>query len=365
MTGFPHSITATRGDAGRRLDLMLRRHLAGIHAATRTRVQAWIENGQVSINGTQVRRAARRVALGDAVTIALPGPLQDPAHAEAPRGTAAEDLPLDVLYEDECLLALDKPAGVVVHPAYKNTTGTVMNALLWRARHWPAPQRPSIVGRLDKLTSGIVVVAKTAAAHAALQRTMARADAVKDYLAVVYGRVNVPSGAIRFPLRRDPGDRRKVIVSETVEAQSLTRFERLGSVAAPAAGVSLLRCRLVTGRMHQIRVHLAARGWPVVGDPVYGEPRWSNVRDPVLATALRMFPRQALHAWRVALTHPSTGARLLLEAPAPRDLAELLTATGLSERADPCSIHLHPPGEPIGATLRSSLTRALEQRWLA
>jgi hypothetical protein len=117
--------------------------------------------------------------------------------------------------------------------------------------------------------------------------------------------------------------------------------------------------------MHQIRVHLAARGWPVVGDPVYGEPRWSNVRDPVLATALRTFPRQALHAWRVALTHPSTGARLLLEAPAPRDLAELLTATGLSGRADRCSIHLHRPGEPIGATLRSSLTRALEQRWLA
>src|SRR5207247_5475846 len=115
-----------------------------------------------------------------------------------------EDVRLEVLYEDEYLLALDKPAGLVVHPAYKNTTGTVMNALLWRAREWPVPLRPSIVGRLDKLTSGIVVVAQSAAAHAALQRAMMAKDADKDYLAVVYGRVNVSSSEISFRLRRDP-----------------------------------------------------------------------------------------------------------------------------------------------------------------
>jgi 23S rRNA pseudouridine1911/1915/1917 synthase len=334
MSGFPRVVTATRGDAGRRLDLMVRQHLADVHSATRTRVQAWIENGQVSINGAPVRRVATRVAPGDSVAIALSEDFQNLRHARGSRDRlmAPEDLPLDILYEDDYLLALDKPAGVVVHPAYKNTTGTVMNALLWRARDWPAPQRPSIVGRLDKLTSGVVVVAKTAPAHAALQRAMARADAGKEYLAVVYGRVNMPNGAIRFPLRRDPHDRRKVIVSPTVEAQSLTKFERLSSVAAPSSGLSLLRCELVTGRMHQIRVHLAARGWPLVGDPVYGEPRWSRVRDPVLAALLSAFPRQALHAWRLTLTHPATGARLRLEAPAPRDLADLLTATGLSGR---------------------------------
>jgi 23S rRNA pseudouridine1911/1915/1917 synthase len=337
MSNFPRVLTPNRGDAGRRLDLMLRRHLTDLRIATRTRVQAWIENGLVSINGTLVRRVATRVALGDVVAVALPANLENPGNVASPtnhenaahRGMAPEDVRLEVLYEDDYLIALDKPAGVVVHPAYRNTTGTVMNALMWRAREWPVPQRPSIVGRLDKLTSGIVIVAKTAAAHAALQRAMAAKDAQKEYLAVVYGRVNVAKSEISFRLRRDPGDRRRMMASRTVGAPSLTRFERLARVAAPQAGLSLVRCQLVTGRMHQVRVHLAARGWPVVGDPVYGEPRWSKVSDPVLAIALRTFPRQALHAWRLALTHPVTHARLLLEVPVPHDLEHLLTLTGL------------------------------------
>ena len=325
MSSVSRVLTADRGDAGRRLDLMLRRHLGNLPAATRTRVQAWIEKGQVLVNGAPVRRVAARVAFGDAVLVSLP-PGQENGTSG---GMAPEDVHVDVLYEDEHLLALDKPAGVVVHPAYKNTTGTVMNALLWRAREWPAPQRPSIVGRLDKLTSGIVVVAKSAAAHAALQRAMAARDADKDYLAVVYGRVNVAASGISCRLRRDPSDRRKVVVSATAGALSLTRVERIDRVAAPSAGLSLVRCRLVTGRTHQIRVHLASRGWPIVGDPIYGEPRWPMVADPVLAAALRTFPRQALHAWRLGLTHPVTRARLVLEAPVPPDLDSLLTVTGL------------------------------------
>jgi 23S rRNA pseudouridine1911/1915/1917 synthase len=327
----PRILTANRGDAGRRLDLVLRSHLADLHSATRTRVQAWIADGQVLVNGAPARRVATRVALGDVLAVALPEKLaaraghQSSAHGEM----APEDVRLDVLYEDDYLLALDKPPGVVVHPAYRNTTGTVMNALLWRAREWPTPQRPSIVGRLDKLTSGIVLVAKTAAAHAALQRAMTARDADKDYLAVVYGRVNVASGEIRLRLRRDPGDRRRVVASQTDGAKSLTRFERLARAAAPAAGLSLVRCSLVTGRTHQIRVHLAAHGWPLVGDPVYGEPRWSKVSDPVLAAALRTFPRQALHAWRLELSHPVTRQRVRLEAPMPNDLRALLAAAGL------------------------------------
>ena len=152
----------------------------------------------------------------------------------------------------------------------------------------------------------------------------------KDYLAVVYGRVNVARGEIDLRLGRDRGDRRRVVGSATVGMASLTRFERLARVAAPGAGLSLLRCRLATGRTHQIRVHLAARGWPLVGDPVYGEPRWSQIADPRLAATLRAFPRQALHAWRVGMIHPATGAALEIEAPVPDDLRELLQVSGLS-----------------------------------
>jgi len=317
-----HTLTADRGDAGRRLDLVLRRHLTGVEAATRTRVQAWIENGQVSVNGAPVHRVAARTALGDVVTVVLPS-----AAETGSRGPmAAEDVRLDVLYEDDHLLAVDKPAGVVVHPTHAHGSGTMMNALLWHAREWPAGARPSLVGRLDKLTSGVLLVAKTAAVHAALQRTALE----KDYLAVVYGRVNVARGEIDLRLGRDRGDRRKVVASRDVGAPSLTRFERLARVAAPRAGLSLLRSRLVTGRTHQIRVHLAARGWPIVGDPVYGEPRWAQVTDRALAGTLRAFPRQALHAWRVSLTHPATRAPLSLEASVPPDFQDLLVASGLS-----------------------------------
>ena len=305
-----------------RLDLVLRRHLADVDAATRTQVQAWIENGHVTVNGVPVHRTAARAAHGDVVTVTLP--------PSTPRAAmAAENVPIKILYEDDHLLALDKPAGVVVHPSYKNTAGTVMNALLWHAQGWPGGQRPSLVGRLDKGTSGVLLVAKSAAVHAALQRAMASSEAEKDYLAVVYGRVRTVRGEIALRLGHDPVDRRRMVASSSVGAPSLTRFERLACVTAPRAGLSLLRCRIVTGRTHQIRAHLAARNWPPVGDTVYGEPRWTTIVDPVLADALRGFPRQALHAWRLAFTHPVTYRRLLVEAALPRDFEDLLTAAGL------------------------------------
>jgi 23S rRNA pseudouridine1911/1915/1917 synthase len=316
-------LTADRGDAGRRLDLVLRRHLGDVDTATRTRIQAWIEDGRVAVNGARISRVAARAALGDVVTVILP--------EMAPRrAMSAEAVKLDVLYEDDHLLAIDKPPGVVMHPTYRHAEGTMMHALLWHARGWPATHRPSLVGRLDKLTSGVVVVAKTAAVHATLQRTMASAGSEKAYLAIVYGRVNRARGEIDLRLATDRGDRRRVVASADVGAPSLTRFERLARVPAPHVGLSLLRCRLVTGRTHQIRVHLAARGWPLVGDPVYGEPHWSRILDPILAAALRAFPRQALHAWRVTLTHPVTHELLRLEAPLPGDFDGLLAASGLS-----------------------------------
>jgi len=317
-------VTVDRGDAGRRLDLVVRRHVADINSASRTRVQHWIARGDVSINGIAVRRVAARIAAGDVVAIAVPEEL-------GARRTQidAEPIALEVLYEDDHLLVVDKPGGLIVHPSYGHASGTLMNALVWRAKAWRGSQRPSVVGRLDKLTSGIVLVAKTAADHAALQRTLAHRQTIKDYFAVAYGLPRPRQGTIDLRLRHDPADRRRITASPTVGAESFTRYERLDAVTVPRVSVSLVACRLMTGRTHQIRVHLAARGWPIVGDAKYGEPQWSDVVDSRLAETLRMFPRQALHASRLVFTHPATRERLQIEAPIPTDIRALIDAVGL------------------------------------
>jgi 23S rRNA pseudouridine1911/1915/1917 synthase len=325
VTSVIRTVITDRGDVGRRLDLVLRRHLADARAASRTQIQAWIEGGRVSVNGRAVRRVGTRVKPGDVAGVALP--------TASPRpGLAAEEIPLDVLYEDDHLLAINKAPGIVVHPSYRNTNGTLMNALLWHARGWPEGRRPSLVGRLDKLTTGLVLIAKTAAVHGALQQVMASPSSRKEYLAVVYGRVPAAHGTITLWLALDPGNRRKVVVSPSNGSASVTEFERLARVTAPRAGLSLLRCRLITGRRHQIRVHLAASGWPLVGDPSYGEPRWTKVIDPGLAATLSSFPRQALHAWRAVFTHPVSGEPMVIEAPVPEDLAALIKSAGLRPR---------------------------------
>jgi 23S rRNA pseudouridine1911/1915/1917 synthase len=218
---------------------------------------------------------------------------------------------LEVLYEDDVLLAVNKPAGLVVHPTYKNAEGTLLDAL--RARS-PA-ERFFLAGRLDRMTSGVVIAVKSQDAYVSIQRAWPDAD--KDYLAVVHGRVEPVCGDIDLRLGPDPDDRRRRMASEASGAASLTRFERLAYSDLPPDGLSLLRCRLVTGRRHQIRVHLAARGWPIVGDTVYGRPD------------VPLFPRQALHAWRVALRHPHSGQPLRIDAPLPADLGDFLTAAVL------------------------------------
>jgi 23S rRNA pseudouridine1911/1915/1917 synthase len=262
------------------------------------------------------------VALTDAVAVELPA-------AAPPAPMAAEQVALEALFEDDHLLVVNKPAGLVVHPSYRHAAGTVLNALMWRAKAWPPPQRPSLVNRLDRLTSGLLLVAKTPAVHAALQRTVRE----KDYLAVVYGRVTPPRGRISLPLARSGDDRRRV-VSAPGGAPSLTGYERLAYVPAPRGGLSVVRCRLETGRTHQIRVHLAAKGWPIVGDPVYGEPRAQQVRDAQLRAVLEAFPRQALHSWRASIVHPVSQQALRFEAPLPPDLAALLESSGLGLPAD-------------------------------
>jgi 23S rRNA pseudouridine1911/1915/1917 synthase len=313
-----------RGDIGRRIDLVVHRHLAGVPGATRTRIQSWIEEGRVQVNGGNVPKSSTRIAASDVVTVALPA-------TRARLTMSGQALPLDVLYEDAWLLAINKPAGMVAHPTYRHENGTAMNALLWHARDWPKDARPSLVGRLDKLTSGIVLVAKTRAVHAALQKELSRSESEKDYLAVVYGRMTKARGLIDRPLGRDGSDRRRVVVDPS-GAPSQTRFERLARVAAPSGGLTLVRCRLLTGRMHQIRVHLASEGFPIVGDPVYGVPRWSAIAEAELSAAVRSFNRQALHAWRLVFRHPIAGARTTIHAPIPEDLETLLTLTGLSAK---------------------------------
>ncbi len=322
-------ITADRGDAGRRIDLVLRRRLLDVSAATRTRVQAWIEDGLVCVNGLVVRKVSTRAALGDCLTVALP-------ESTARAVMRAEPIALDVLYEDDHLLAVNKPAGMVVHPTYGHAAQTLMNALLWHGRQWPSAQRPSIVGRLDKFTSGLVVVAKTGPVHAALQRALRAASAEKDYLALVYGRVPEAPGTIAWCLGRDPRDRRRIVASATDGAESLTRYARIAYSDSAGTELSFVRCRLVTGRTHQIRVHLAASGWPIVGDPTYGA-RQTRVDHRVVSPLVQAFPRQALHAWRVVVPHVATGKSLVLEAPLPEDLLLLLNeAVGIdaSSRGD-------------------------------
>ncbi len=318
----PRVVTADRGDAGGRVDLVIRRHLTDLSRATRSRVQAWIEDGRVTINGEVVRRVSTRAAHGDTIIVELPD--------EQPRAPVlAEPGRLDCLFEDAHLLIVNKPAGVVSHPTFLHTGGSLLNVVLHYASDWPAGQRPSLVGRLDKLTSGLLIVAKTPEAHAQLQRTLTSSFSEKSYLAVVYGPVDRERGSIDLRLRRHPDDRRRVVATASEGLASLTRFERLAQADSSGCPVALMRCQIVTGRMHQVRVHMAASGWPLVGDPKYGEPRWQRCLDEEHRKALERFPRQALHSWRVAFAHPFTQERIEVEAPLPDDLRQLMDECGL------------------------------------
>ena len=306
-------IPVDRGDAGVRVDLVVLRHLAHEPGVSRARIQKWIAAGRVHVNGAPAPRAAWRVAEGDTVQV-------DAREIRTRARPRAEAMPLDVLFEDAHLLALHKPAGVVVHPSYKHATGTLINALLWHAAKWPSGDAPALLTRLDKMTSGVLLVAKRREVMAALQREMRALRIEKDYLAVVHGTPTPARGTIDLALDRDPWDRRKVTVTDRGGQPAVTKYECVATTADGASGpAALVRCRLVTGRMHQIRVHLAHKGWPVVGDPVYGR------KDGTID-----FPRQALHAWRVALTHPVTREPLEIVAPLPDDLRELITRLGLA-----------------------------------
>jgi 23S rRNA pseudouridine1911/1915/1917 synthase len=231
------------------------------------------------------------------------GPIQSRLRRPRPE---AEAMDLSVIYADEAVVAVDKPPGIVVHPTYKNWSGTLLNGLLAR---YPEPR---IVTRLDRDTSGLVLVALGPAMHARMQRDSIAGRMKKEYLAVVCGTPESASGSIVAPLARSADDRRRVVVDPTGQ-ESRTDYD----VVSAADGFALIRCRLMTGRTHQIRVHLASIGHPVVGDTVYGTPD-------------ERIPRQALHAWRVAFPHPETRELLEVEAGVPPDLQQLLRRQNLT-----------------------------------
>ena len=300
-----------RGDFGTRIDLVLLRHLAHEAGVSRARIQKWIAAGRVLVNGRAAPRAAWRVAEGDRVEV-------DAREIRVRSRPRAEVRAIDVLFEDAHLMAVNKPAGVVVHPSYRHAGGTLLNALLHLAARWPSGDAPALLTRLDTMTSGVLLVAKRREVVARLQREMRHERIEKDYLAIVHGRPSPPRGLIDLALDRDPWDRRKVTATDRGGQRAVTKYERLSVSGVEPNAFAVLRCRLVTGRMHQIRAHLAARGWPLVGDPIYG--RAGSPPD---------FPRQALHAWRVAFTHPVTGERVECVAPPPDDIIELSAALGL------------------------------------
>ncbi|MGE5538070.1 MAG: RluA family pseudouridine synthase [Gemmatimonas sp.] len=317
----PHGVcevAATSG--GERLDQLVARG-AGL---SRTRAKALIEAGHVSAGGATIRDANYRVKQGQSFVVAVPEP-----EDAAPR---AEPIALNVLYEDEDLLVIDKPAGLVVHPAPGHRGGTLVNALL---AHCGASlsgiggvRRPGIVHRLDKDTSGLMVVAKNDAAHADLSQQFAIREAGRTYLAAVYGAPRTRTGAIEGAIGRDPRHRQKMAVVTRGGKPARTTYrvvEVFGPRAAPLA--SLVECKLATGRTHQVRVHLAHLGHPLIGDPVYARARASRVRGfGDAAPAIAGFPRQALHAAELTFRHPKTAKNLTFRSKLPHDIKALISA---------------------------------------
>ncbi|MFN7978451.1 MAG: RluA family pseudouridine synthase [Vicinamibacterales bacterium] len=303
-----------------RLDQCIRRHLAAGFGLSRAAIQRLIDDGGVCINGAPATRAAQRLAAGDIVDVAAaPRPPRPAPLAESRR--------LAILYEDDDLLVVVKPAGMVAHPTSRQRGGTMVNALLGHADDtgWT----PRLVQRLDRDTSGLMLVAKSGDVHAALQAASTSFE--KDYLAVVWGRPAPDRGVLDGLLGRDPLDRRRMMVS-TSGAPSMTEYEVLARSTGDARGLSLVRCRLGTGRTHQIRVHLADRGWPIVGDPTYGGAPRRRLVELAVDRAARGFPRQALHAWRLAFRLPSTGQRRVFQTAPPDDMIGLIRTAGLGRQ---------------------------------
>jgi 23S rRNA pseudouridine1911/1915/1917 synthase len=283
---------------------------------SRSFVAKLIDDGFVSIDGKTVTKPSLRVSAGQRVDVDVP----PPAAATA----ASQNLPLAILFEDDDVVVVDKPAGLVVHPAAGHSDGTLVNALLFHVRDLSGvggELRPGIVHRLDKDTSGVMVIAKNDEAHRALTAAWNTEAVRKEYLAILYGTPAPARGTVDAPIGRDPRERKRMAVVAGGRA-AVTDYE----VVEPHRYVALVRCRLRTGRTHQIRVHMKHLGHPIVGDPVYSGPQWRGIPDKRVQKAIASLHRQALHAARITIPHPRGGAAMTFESPLPEDLRALLAA---------------------------------------
>jgi 23S rRNA pseudouridine1911/1915/1917 synthase len=298
-------------DAATRLDVFVTRMLLGL---SRNQAQRLIEAGRIQVGGG-LQKASYRLRPGEEIDISLPPP--------PPAELIPESLPLDILFEDDQIVAVNKPAGLVVHPAAGHREGTLVHGLLHHCGTLATlggPLRPGVVHRLDKNTSGMILVAKTDAAYRHLTREFKERRVYKEYRALVYGRMAEPSGAIDAPIDRHSKNRTKMgVVAGGREALSSWWLERA------FRELSLLKVSIRTGRTHQIRVHLAHIQHPVVGDRTYGgKRRVTAVQNPLVRARLDRIKRQMLHASAVAVTHPTTGEMLRLAAPLPEEMVSLL-----------------------------------------
>jgi 23S rRNA pseudouridine1911/1915/1917 synthase len=301
--------------AGWRLDRAL---AATVPSLSRERLKVLTKSGALTRDGKAVRDPATKVKGDERFTLAIPAP--EPAHNEP------QEIPLPIVYEDEHLLVVDKPAGLVVHPAAGNRDGTLVNALLHHCggslSGIGGVARPGIVHRIDKDTSGLLVIAKHDKAHEGLAKQFADHSIDRRYLAIVSGVPRAAEGSVDAPLARSPQNRKKIaIVSAGKGKRAVTHWKRLELLNDAA----LVECRLETGRTHQVRVHMASIGHPLVGDPVYGRGKTAHRK---LLNQLD-FKRQALHAAHLGFIHPVTKGRLSFDSALPSDMQELFTALGV------------------------------------
>ncbi|SEP60939.1 ribosomal large subunit pseudouridine synthase D [Faunimonas pinastri] len=320
--GDKEIFTVEPDEAGERLDAFLARRDARF---SRSRLKALIKDGQVTAGGRTLSDPSRRINSGEEIALSVPPP-EDPE-------PQPEAIPLTVVFEDRYLLVVDKPVGLVVHPAAGNWTGTLVNALLHHCGDSLSGiggvKRPGIVHRLDKDTSGLMVVAKTDAAHQGLAAQFADhsigGSLVREYQALVWGAPKPASGIIETLLDRDRGNREKRAVVRSGGRHAITHYRTAASFG-PERVASLVVCELETGRTHQIRVHLTHIGHPLVGDPLYGRGfiTKSGKLPPDLSEITRLFNRQALHAGVLGFRHPVTGEDLRFQTPLPPDMAALV-----------------------------------------
>ena len=317
-------MTADEAQAGQRLDRVLAQHLADL---SRARIQQLLGDGRVTRDGVTIKDANHRVKGGETFEVSVPI-----ATAATPM---AQDIPLNVVYEDKDLIVIEKPSGLVVHPAAGNPDGTLVNALIAHCGESlmgiGGEARPGIVHRLDKDTSGLLVAAKTERAMGSLAKQFANHTIERAYHALVWGAPREAQGVIEGQIGRSPFDRKRMAVLRGGGKLARTGYrvlERFGAEARPFA--SLIECRLETGRTHQIRVHLTHLGHPLIGDPTYGRarqaPRPKTTAEEVAFAAATNFPRQALHAFVLGFQHPSLHKTLRFTSPWPADFETLAKA---------------------------------------